>query len=395
MSAADLRNIVRVDNFSRHLIKLGKDIQSDHDILTEELIPPVKSRGDPSSADQRPTHSMSEDDQQMQTNQYPSTKQLIDYKQHIQTANNRRLHREKLAKIAEERRNQEQVLGVNIPYGAEEQQTRGDGLNSPQIVPDEESSKSLQKPVAKSREDEELLKDEAYFGSSKRRTTDRNKNKMTTVGLDMAYMTSRRLTNPRLSMGNIDGTAFSPMGHIVCKLCGQVIENDTNRSSADLQQAQGKTNDFCLWHRSSAIENPSVLNFSCNDGTTARSSTVCGNRQCHRRWLVWISIGRLRFSRDALVANGWSDTTWYIDQSIPSSSFSAHRQWQSCHWREAIQNSTSNRRRWWKSIQAIQNTTDVWIGCLRSNTWARNTPLVIITKLNVADNQGAKQFTEG
>ena len=192
----------------------------------------MKSGEDSSHHDPKTDDPMLEDNQQLQSNQEPSVKQLIEYKQHIQMENNRRLHRENLAKIAETRRTEEQILETNIPVNGDFKPENG--IGSSQIVPDKRNIKPLQKPVATSREEEELLNDETHFGSGKRRLTERNRNKLTAVGANVAYLT-RGMTNRRLST----------MKPIVCKVCGNVMESEANQSLTDFEQTQGETNDSC------------------------------------------------------------------------------------------------------------------------------------------------------
>ena len=229
------------DRFSRHAIKLGKNIQSDHDILQKELIVPVKSGDDSSHHDDLKTDDpMLEDKQQLQSRQGPSVQQLIEYKQHIQMENNRRLHRENLAKMAETRRNEEQILTTNTPVNGDGVPEGGfkpeNGIGSSRTVPDKRNVKPLQKPVATSREEEELLNEETHFGSGKRRLTERNRSKVTAVGANVAYLT-RGMTNRRLST----------MKPLVCKVCGNVMESEANQSLTDFEQTQGKPNDSCYY----------------------------------------------------------------------------------------------------------------------------------------------------
>lgn len=229
----------------------------------------MKRADDSSHHDHKTDDPMLEDNQQLQTSQEPSVKQLIEYKQHIQVENNRRLHRENLAQIAETRRKEEQIFESNMPVntgGAPEGGVRPeDRIGSSQIVPDQRNVKPLQKPVAKSREEEELLNEETHFGSGKRRLTERNRSKITAAGANVAYLT-RGMTNRR----------SSTMQPLVCKVCGNVMDSEANQSLTDFEQTQGKTNAL---QRSSSAENQSTFDFSFHDGTKTTGSSTIGRSQ--------------------------------------------------------------------------------------------------------------------
>lgn len=82
-------------------MKLGKDIRSDHDILEEELIKPLRTK----SIETNTTVGSTEENlQAAETHDQPSIIQLIKYKQQIHVENDRRVHRQKLAALAKSQR---------------------------------------------------------------------------------------------------------------------------------------------------------------------------------------------------------------------------------------------------------------------------------------------------
>ena len=104
--AFDLKNLMLANRVGQQVVRLAKNIRSDHDILEEELIQPMKTKENlPIKTD---------DQIETQTHEEPSVKQLIKYKQNIRLENDRRLHREHLASLATAAREKEQISLPNV-----------------------------------------------------------------------------------------------------------------------------------------------------------------------------------------------------------------------------------------------------------------------------------------
>ena len=196
---------------------MRKDIHSDHDILEEEIIKPIKFKSYSSSTDNLSTNLVSEDLQNAQTYQEPSVPQLIKYKQQIRTENDRRLHREKLAEVAKTQREKEDIFQSDLSLKSEEiqQQNLIDGES--QIVP---STNLSNKPIIKSKEEEEILNDENQFQSRQNRYRERPRYKSSTP-----YMREMKKSDENK----------------ICKVCGNVINEGNNQPLlVDSQKNFGK-----------------------------------------------------------------------------------------------------------------------------------------------------------
>jgi rubrerythrin len=210
---------------------MGKNIRSDHDILEEELIKPIKYKSYPSPTDNISTNLISEDLQNTQTYEQPSVPQLIKYKQQIRTENDRRLHREKLAQVAKTQREKEDL---SLKSKEIQQQKLIDG--ELQIVPSEKitSTNLSHKSIVKSKEEEEILNDENVFKSRQNRYRERPRNKLSTPYSNTSYIRGGNMPDFRSLMKK-------PNENIICKVCGNAINGENNQPPiVDSQKGSGK-----------------------------------------------------------------------------------------------------------------------------------------------------------
>jgi len=210
---------------------MRKDIRSDHDILEEEVIKPIKTK---STIDNVSMNPLSDDFENTQIQQEPSVPQLIKYKQQIRNENDRRLHRENLADLAKNQREKEQFVRSDLSTEPEEiqQQKLNDNGTLSQVVPDkiQSSTKLSHKPSVKSKEEEQILNDENVFQPTKHR---RQRNKLSISRSNTPYMSGRYITDFRSSMRKTDE-------NITCKVCGNVISREDNTPRVDSHQGSGK-----------------------------------------------------------------------------------------------------------------------------------------------------------
>ena len=216
---------------------MGKDIRSDHDILEEEVIKPTKIKSTTSTTENISTDPILENIQDPQTHEEPTVKQIIKYKQHIRTENNRRLHREELVKLAEHQREKEQFLQSDLTTKPEEiqQQKFNDDELSSQVVPVRTSQTKLShKPIVKSKEEEEILNDENIFQPRKQRNRGRQRNKLSTSSpSNTPYLRGRYMINSRSTKRRDDG-------NLICKVCGNIIHGEENPFILDSQLSSGE-----------------------------------------------------------------------------------------------------------------------------------------------------------
>lgn len=136
----------------------------------------------------------------------PTVLQLIKYKQQIHAEKDRRHHQEKLAELARQQREKEQLIpsdgaikaqGIHeSPFHEQEDPT------VPKPISDQRR-KSSHKPLVKSTEEEEILNDENVLQPLKTRERTRQK-------------TPRVHSSPQLTHKSIPE-------NLTCKLCGHVL----------------------------------------------------------------------------------------------------------------------------------------------------------------------------
>ncbi|CAF3421750.1 unnamed protein product [Rotaria sp. Silwood1] len=244
----NIRNLIFANRLSQQVVKMGKNIRSDRDILEEELIKPIKTKSTTSSTANVSNNTVSEDLQNAETHEQPSALQLIKYKQQIHIENDRRLHREKLAELAKTQREKEQFYsGVSSkPEEIPSQQTLYNDETLTQVVPTQTSSTQLQyKPIVKSREEEELLNDENIFQPRKQRHRERQRNRLMPSLTNTSYLRGRPTIDSQLSIKRDDGS-------LICKSCGHVLDEQENQSIVHSQQVSAIPITHSLEPRSSA-----------------------------------------------------------------------------------------------------------------------------------------------
>ncbi|CAF1139987.1 unnamed protein product [Adineta steineri] len=221
---SNIRTIASVNRTAQQAIKKGKDIRSDHDILEEEMIKPTKTKFDTSITENISDSSFTENIENQETHKEPTVQQIIKYKQNILTEKGRRLHQEKLAELARQQDEKEKFFRSDFAVNPEEiqQQDKLNDESTSQVVPDETNrNKVLHKPIAKSKEEEEILNDENVFQPRKQRNRGRPRNTLQTMLSTTPYIQGRHMIDPRSTMKREDG-------HLICKVCGNVINEGEN-----------------------------------------------------------------------------------------------------------------------------------------------------------------------
>ncbi|CAF0769690.1 unnamed protein product [Rotaria sordida] len=224
----NLTNLVSTNRLNQQAVKLGKDIRSYRDILEQELIKPIKTKSNISSTTNASTYTISEDFQREQ----PYVPQFIKYKQRIHDKNERRQHREKLAEIARQVRDKEQILQSDELQQQQQQQKSHDDERLFHNVSEKSGTKQIHKSFVKSKE-EEILNDENIFQPRR----EKYRNRLSRSHSDAPYKRRQYMGDFSLSMrkGN---TSSMPViqSDSVCKVCGSIINNDENPSKVYSQQ---------------------------------------------------------------------------------------------------------------------------------------------------------------
>lgn len=230
-----MKNLVYANRLAQQTVKMGKDIRSDRDILEEELIKPTKiEKHKPSTTTTIGDQLVPADIRDEQTHEEPSTKQLIKYKQQIRLENDRRQHREKLAGFAKQQRAREQFFKPDAATKPSEvQHDRIDDQHTlTSNIPEKTGAQAIHKPMAKSKEEEELLNDETMYHSRGHRPRERNKkralrSRSNTPTLHKQYAGGVSATAPMMQFG-------------VCKRCGNLMNNEGNPTGSYSQQVSSK-----------------------------------------------------------------------------------------------------------------------------------------------------------
>ena len=237
-----MRNLVFANRLSQKAVRLGKDIQSDRDILEEEFIKPSSTTPNTAAIISTSSSSVPTDPQHAQTHEEPTTKQLIKYKQHIHLQNNRRLHREKLAELAKKEHEKEQFLQPDLETKSgdiQQQQTFPNDFQLPNVAPEKSSTKSIHTPIVKSKEEEDILNDE-IFQPGRRRQREKNRNKLSTSRSNSPYGRRELAKNLTSTMRKGYGNSAPSMQFGVCKVCGSIINNEGDQSKQNAQQGSGE-----------------------------------------------------------------------------------------------------------------------------------------------------------
>lgn len=242
----NIRNLVVTNRLSQQAVKLGKNIRNDRDILEEELIKPSETKANiPSIRSNTSVISGPDDQQPSQTHEEPSAKRLVKYKQHIHIEKDRRLHRERLAGLAKQARDKEHTLQPDLskPSDIQQQQTSNENTSS-DVIPETSSSKSIQKPIVRSKEEEEILNDENVFQPRRERHRDRHKDKLSTLRANSPYGRKQYVGDLSTSMGKGYENSMPTMRFGICKVCGNIMNNEDNQLMRSSQQVSGKFSDY-------------------------------------------------------------------------------------------------------------------------------------------------------
>ncbi|CAF0919645.1 unnamed protein product [Rotaria sordida] len=226
MPDLDIKTLVFANRLGQQVVKMGKDIRSDRDILEEELIKPTKTKSTTLSTANESINTVSEGLQNAETHEEPSVLQLIKYKQQIHIETNRRLHREKLAGLANSQREKEQFFSdISSKSGEiqQQQQTLSEAVST-----DTSSTQLPYKPIVKSKE-EEILNDENLFQPRKQRYRGRQRNKLMPSLSNTSYIRGRSTTDFRSSLKR-------DAGSLVCNVCGNVLNDQEHQSIVHSQQ---------------------------------------------------------------------------------------------------------------------------------------------------------------
>jgi hypothetical protein len=219
---------------------MGKDVRSDRDILDEELIKPMKPKTNISSAANASAYSVLENLQHAETHEEPPVIQLIKYKQHIYTENRRREHRQKLANLANGANNTEQMLQPDLciqPIEEQQQKKSDDNRILSQVKPNTNSTQVAYKPIAKSKEEEEILNDENVFHPRRQRPRERKRNKASTSPSNTPRIGGR---DRGLSMRKEDPNRIPMMQFCICKVCKKIVPNEDDQAVSYSQQVSGE-----------------------------------------------------------------------------------------------------------------------------------------------------------
>jgi hypothetical protein len=229
-----IKNLVFANRLGQQMVKMRKDIRSDHDILEEEVIKPIKRNSKAAATANVSINSASEDLDNTETNEEPSVPQLIKYKQQIHMEHDRRIHQEELAALAKHQRQKEGFIRSDLsakPEEIQQQQMEEDDEISSQIVPTETrtDAKLSHKSGVKSKEEEEILNDENVFQPRKQRDRVRSRNKLSTPHPpNMPYIRGGSIGDFRSIMRKGDE-------NIICKVCGNIAngEEDNQHNSGE------------------------------------------------------------------------------------------------------------------------------------------------------------------
>lgn len=214
-----IKNLVFANRLGQQVVKMRKNIRSDHDILAEESIKPVKTNS--KTAADVSMNAVPENFEYAEISEELSVPQLIKYKQQIHMENDRRIHREQLAALAKSQREKEQFIRSDI------EQQNMDEISSP-IETKIDVKLSHKSSVVKSKEEEDILNDENVFQPRKQRDRIRQKTKLSTSRLNMPSIRGGSIADFRSTMRKNDE-------NIICKVCGNIANGED-----DHQQKSGE-----------------------------------------------------------------------------------------------------------------------------------------------------------
>lgn len=242
---------------------MGKDIRSDRDIIDDEIIKPIKPR---LSIGNLSDNLVSEDLQNTETHEEPTVSQLIKFKQQVRKENDRRIHREKLAELAQHRHKRELFCQSDQSLKPEE---KSDDHNVPLLQNESGETKSSHKPMAKSKEEEEILKDENVFHPQKRRSRERFRNKLITSSSNTPHTRGQYVVNLGSSMKRTDG-------NLTCKVCGNIININDQQPIVHSQQNSGRDSFIAK-----ILIKKTNFYSSCTSNKFISTSTISRNNNWH------------------------------------------------------------------------------------------------------------------
>lgn len=224
---------------------MRKDIRSDHDILEEEAIKPLKTNS--TAAANASMNSASEDADNAETREELSIPQLIKYKQQIHMENDRRVHQKNLAALAKDQREKEEFIRSDLSAKPEEIQQQmmveGDERSSPIEI--KTNTKLPKKSSVKSKEEEEILNDENVFQPQKQRERVRQRNKLSIPRPSMSYIRGGSIADFRSMMSAGDA-------NIICKVCGSIAngKEDNQHNSGEFYPFIKSIHEFLFqWYQ--------------------------------------------------------------------------------------------------------------------------------------------------
>ncbi|CAF0868336.1 unnamed protein product [Adineta steineri] len=262
----NLRNLVLTSRLGQHVIKYGKDIRSENDILEDELLKPQKLNTNvPSTTTTNPySHLATENLQNIQTHEEPSVEQLVRYKQKIRFENDRGVqHREKLAELAQKAYDRERILQPEELPSPSEIQQQEQNSSDDHTASKSSDIKSIHKPVVKSKEEEDILNDENVFHPRKQRQRERDNDKLKIIRSNALTTQRQSIIDLNLSR-RIDENMLTTMRFGVCKVCGNILSNEeldnyTQQVAAEPVGRSVNPNETVVddWFQSSADSNES------------------------------------------------------------------------------------------------------------------------------------------
>lgn len=183
-----------------------------------------------------------------ETHEQPTVKQLIEYKRQIRLENDRRAHRQQLADLAKKEREKLHVLQPDLakPIDLEHhQQHKTDGgRRASDVASATDASRSIKKPIAASKNEEEILNEENIFQPRRHRIRDRQRPKTSTVGSDSPILRREHAGSISAAM-RTRNQSLNPLAQLgICKVCGNTMNVEGDQLKGDMRQVFSKSGYF-------------------------------------------------------------------------------------------------------------------------------------------------------
>ncbi|CAF4393467.1 unnamed protein product, partial [Rotaria socialis] len=204
----NMRYPVFANRASQQAVKLGKNIQSNRDIIDEELVKLSKAKSNTLSTVNESTSSVSGDVKNGETPDQPSRLQLIKYKQTIRDENDRRKHREELAALAKQAREKELILHADTSIKSDQVQQQQKS-NLSQLESEKKNVQLMHKTIAKSKHEEDILNDELLFQPRRERNREKNRNRVSRSRSNTPYKQTQYMGDLSSTMRRGDTTSMS------------------------------------------------------------------------------------------------------------------------------------------------------------------------------------------